>query len=414
MTLHESIRIADYTYNLPDEKIAAYPLRERDTSKLLICKEGIISESKFRQLPDYLPADSTMVFNDTRVVRARLIFNKPTGARIEVFCLEEAMGLDIQVAFAQKGEVNWKCLVGNAKRWQDGTLTRKIASANGEGEVELNADLVSRTDDEWLIRFSWQPRELSFSEVLETAGLVPLPPYIRREAEDEDSERYQTVYARSDGSVAAPTAGLHFSEELLGELQQRAIKRKYVTLHVGAGTFKPVSADIIGQHRMHRELISINKATVCALQNAKPENIFAVGTTSLRTLESLYWYGVKLIKSKATGFLEINQWDPYGGLDDAPVATALALEAVLRHLEETDTDVITGYTSLMIVPGYRFRMCRGLITNFHQPQSTLLLLVAAFIGPVWRQVYEYALAHDFRFLSYGDGCLFFLNNDAQI
>jgi len=412
MTLQESIRIADYTYNLPDEKIAAYPLHKRDASKLLICKEGIISESTFRQLPGYLPAGSTMVFNDTRVVRARLIFNKSTGARIEVFCLEEAMGLDVQVAFAQQGEVTWKCLVGNAKRWQEGTLTRQIVSVNGE--VELNAELVSRTDDEWLIRFHWRSRELSFSEVLEMAGLVPLPPYMNREAEVEDSERYQTVYARNDGSVAAPTAGLHFSEELLGELQLKTIKRKYVTLHVGSGTFKPVSADIIGQHHMHRETISINKATICALQNAKPENIFAVGTTSLRALESLYWHGVKLIKSKGTAIPEINQWDPYGGFDDEPVTTAQSLEAILNHLEETDTDVITGYTSLMIVPGYRFRMCQGLITNFHQPQSTLLLLVAAFIGPVWRQVYDYALAHDFRFLSYGDGCLFFLNNDAQI
>lgn len=412
MTLQESIRIADYTYNLPGEKIAAYPLHKRDTSKLLICKDGIISESNFRQLPHFLPVGSTMVFNDTRVVRARLIFNKPTGARIEVFCLEEAMGMDIQVAFAQKGEVTWKCLVGNAKRWQDGTLTRQITSANSV--VELNADIVSRTDDEWLIRFSWQPRELSFSEVLEKAGQIPLPPYINREAEDEDSERYQTVYARSDGSVAAPTAGLHFSEELLGELQQKAIKRKYVTLHVGAGTFKPVSADIIGQHRMHRELITINKATICALLSAKPENTFAVGTTSLRALESLYWHGVKLIKSKITGMLEINQWEPYGELANSPITVAQALEAVLHHLEESDTDVITGYTSLLIVPGYRFRMCRGLVTNFHQPQSTLLLLVAAFIGPVWRQVYDYALSHDFRFLSYGDGCLFFLDNDAQI
>jgi S-adenosylmethionine:tRNA ribosyltransferase-isomerase len=412
MTLQESICIADFTYNLPGEKIAAYPLHKRDTSKLLICKAGIITESKFRQLPDYLPEGCTMVFNDTRVVRARLIFNKPTGARIEVFCLEEAMGLDVQVAFAQQGAVEWKCLVGNAKRWQEGTLTRQINSANGE--VELSADLMSRTDDAWLIRFSWQPQELSFSEVLEMAGQIPLPPYINREAEDEDSERYQTVYARSEGSVAAPTAGLHFSEELLGELQQKKIKRKYVTLHVGAGTFKPVSTDMIGQHRMHRELITINKATICALLNVTPGSIFAVGTTSLRALESLYWHGVKLIKSKTDGIFEINQWDPYHGLDDEPISTAQALEAILHHLEETDTDIISGYTSLIIVPGYRFRMCQGLITNFHQPQSTLLLLVAAFIGPVWRQVYEYALTHDFRFLSYGDGCLFFLNNDAQI
>ena len=412
MTLPESIRIADFTYNLPDEKIAAYPLQQRDASKLLICRDGVISESKFRQLPEYLPKGCTMVFNDTRVVRARLIFNKPTGARIEVFCLEEAMGMDVQVAFARRREVKWKCLVGNAKRWQEGRLTRQISSVNGD--VELNAELISRSDDEWLILFSWEPQELSFSEVLEMAGQVPLPPYINREAEVEDSERYQTVYARSDGSVAAPTAGLHFSEELLGDLQLKTIKRKYVTLHVGAGTFKPVSTEMTGQHHMHRELITINKATICALQKAKPEHIFAVGTTSLRALESLYWHGVKLFKSKSTGVLEINQWDPYGGLDDEPVTTAQSLEAILRMFEETDTDIITGYTSLMIVPGYRFRMCQGLVTNFHQPQSTLLLLVAAFIGPVWRQVYDYALTHDFRFLSYGDGCLFFLNNDAQI
>lgn len=412
MTLQESIRIADYTYDLPAEKIAVYPLLKRDTSKLLVCRDGIISESKFRQLPGILPEGCTMVFNDTRVVRARLIFIKPTGARIEVFCLEEAMGLDVQIAFAQKGEVTWKCLVGNAKRWQVGTLTQIIVTANGE--VELNAELVSRKDDEWLIRFTWQPGGLSFSEVLEMAGQVPLPPYINREAEVEDSERYQTVYARSDGSVAAPTAGLHFSEELLGEIQLKNIKRKYVTLHVGAGTFKPVSTDLIGEHHMHRELITINKATICALQNAGPENIFAVGTTSLRALESLYWYGVKLLKSASEGILEINQWDPYGELDNEQVTTARSLQAIMDYLEDEDADHVTGFTSLMIVPGYRFRMCQGLITNFHQPQSTLLLLVAAFIGPVWRQVYEYALTHDFRFLSYGDGCLFFLNHDAQI
>ena len=406
MIVQKNIRIADYTYELPADKIAAYPLEKRDESKLLIYKDGQISESQFLKLSEHIPEGATLVFNDTRVVRARLLFNKPTGAQIELFCLDEGMGEDVQVAFAHSGSVKWKCLVGNARRWQSGILSRTIVTANRE--LELNAELIHRVGNEWLIRFSWQPSELSFSEVLETAGKVPLPPYINREADENDIKRYQTIYAHNDGSVAAPTAGLHFSESLLEKFKSHGINCEYVTLHVGAGTFKPVSTELIGEHRMHREMITVSRVAITEiLKNS--QQIFAVGTTSLRTLESLYWFGAKLLKGQIHDGLEILQWDPYRELNENPVSTEEALNAVLKHMDDEGKESISGFTSLMIVPGYQFRICRGLITNFHQPQSTLLLLVAAFIGPDWREVYKYALSNDFRFLSYGDACLFYLN-----
>jgi len=406
MIVQKNIRIADYTYELPADKIAAYPLEKRDESKLLIYKDGQISESQFLKLSEHIPEGATLVFNDTRVVRARLLFNKPTGAQIELFCLDEGMGEDVQVAFAHSGSVKWKCLVGNARRWQSGILSRTIVTANRE--LELNAELIHRVGNEWLIRFSWQPSELSFSEVLETAGKVPLPPYINREADENDIKRYQTIYAHNDGSVAAPTAGLHFSESLLEKFKSHGINCEFVTLHVGAGTFKPVSTELIGEHRMHREMITVSRVAITEiLKNS--QQIFAVGTTSLRTLESLYWFGAKLLKGQIHDGLEILQWDPYRELNENPVSTEEALNAVLKHMDDEGKESISGFTSLMIVPGYQFRICRGLITNFHQPQSTLLLLVAAFIGPDWREVYKYALSNDFRFLSYGDACLFYLN-----
>jgi S-adenosylmethionine:tRNA ribosyltransferase-isomerase len=411
MSHYKNLRISDYTYQLPPEKIAAFPLEKRDESKLLIYKNGEISESQFINLVDQLPAGSRLVFNDTRVVRARLLFNKPTGARIEIFCLDEGMGEDVQLAFARCGSVTWKCLVGNARRWSSGILSYTIAIP--AGELTLNAEITERQGDEWLIRFSWQPAHLSFSEVLELAGKVPLPPYISREADENDVTRYQTIYAQNDGSVAAPTAGLHFSESLLREIESRGIIKEYVTLHVGAGTFKPVSAEIVGEHTMHREMIMVSRSTIMALLKDDRLQLFAIGTTSLRTLESLYWFGAKLIKEQSGDVLEINQWDPYGSLNENPVTTMEALQAILKHMDKLGKASFIGFTSLMIVPGYQFRLCKGLITNFHQPQSTLLLLVAAFIGPGWREVYGYALAHNFRFLSYGDGCLFFLSNYSK-
>jgi S-adenosylmethionine:tRNA ribosyltransferase-isomerase len=407
MNFHHNIRISDFTYKLPPEKIAAFPLEKRDESKLLIYKEGEISESQFLDLSDHLPGSATLVFNDTRVVRARLIFNKPTGARIEIFCLDEGMGEDVQLAFARRGSVRWKCLVGNARRWASGILTRKIATA--QGELILNAEILERVGDEWLINFNWQPTGFSFSEVLELAGKVPLPPYISREADENDATRYQTIYARSDGSVAAPTAGLHFSESLLKKLDAHDINREYLTLHVGAGTFKPVSSEHIGDHQMHREMITVTRDAIWTLLKDE-RKIFAVGTTSLRTLESLYWIGAKLIKNQNDEVLEVKQWDPYGPLNENPITTSEALHAILKQMDANGQKHISGFTSLMIVPGYQFRLCQGLVTNFHQPQSTLLLLVATFIGPGWREVYDYALAHNFRFLSYGDACLFYLNN----
>jgi S-adenosylmethionine:tRNA ribosyltransferase-isomerase len=407
MRLPKNIRIADYTYHLSSEKIAAYPLEKRDESKLLIFRDGEIAESQFLNLSDHLPSGSMLVFNDTRVVRARLLFNKPTGAQIEIFCLDEGMDEDVQLAFSRCGSVRWKCLVGNARRWQLGILTMKIESA--QGELLLHAELIKRQGDEWLINFTWQPAQFSFSEVLELAGKVPLPPYISRQADENDAVRYQTIYAHNDGSVAAPTAGLHFSEKLTGELKSLGIPLEYVTLHVGAGTFKPVSAELIGEHQMHREMITVTKETIHSLlKNGK--QIFAVGTTSLRTLESLYWFGAKIVRGQTGDSLEILQWDPYGQLNENPVSTEEALNAILKYMDDHGKTGISGFTSLMIVPGYQFRLCRGLITNFHQPQSTLLLLVAAFIGQDWRKVYDYALSHDFRFLSYGDACLFYLNS----
>ncbi|MEI6750182.1 MAG: S-adenosylmethionine:tRNA ribosyltransferase-isomerase [Bacteroidales bacterium] len=406
MNYPQSIRISDYTYDLPTGKISAFPLEKRDESKLLIYKDGDISESQFLNLSDHLPDGATLVFNDTRVVRARLIFKKPTGARIELFCLDEGLGEDTQLAFARHGSVKWKCLVGNARRWSSGTLTQKIDTANGE--LILNAEILERVSDGWLINFYWQPGNLSFSEVLEMAGKVPLPPYISREADENDITRYQTIYARSNGSVAAPTAGLHFSKDLFEKIEYRGIRREYLTLHVGAGTFKPVSSEIIGEHQMHREMIIVTKDTILALLD-KQSKIFAVGTTSLRTLESLYWFGAKLIKIINEDRMEVGQWDPYSSLNENPVDTDKALQAILKYMDKLGKTSISGFTSLMIVPGYKFHVCQGLITNFHQPQSTLLLLVAAFVGPGWRQVYNYALVHDFRFLSYGDACLFYLN-----
>ncbi|HNY06552.1 MAG TPA: S-adenosylmethionine:tRNA ribosyltransferase-isomerase [Bacteroidales bacterium] len=402
-----TISILDYTYSLPSERIAQFPLPERDQSKLLIYQDGTIMESVFTKLADFIPGNSLLVFNDTKVIHARLEFRKETGAAIEIFCLEPVEPTaEIQSAFLQKGYSVWKCLVGNAKRWKNGNL-EKILNQN-DHHFRLNAEKIGQANEDFLIRFSWEPQDMTFAEVLELAGLVPLPPYISRKADETDTTRYQTIYAHYDGSVAAPTAGLHFTEKVFSDLERKSIKKEYVTLHVGAGTFKPVTTDILANHSMHTEQILLTKQIIQNLIQHKDGKIIAVGTTTMRTLESLYWFGVKLIKNHGQcSSFEINQWEPYeqSGTDDILYRDSLA--AIINYMDKNKLTTLSGSTQLIIVPGYRFRIAQGIITNFHQPQSTLLLLIAAFIGQEWERAYRYALDHQFRFLSYGDSCLFY-------
>lgn len=433
------IDIADYRYPLPEERIALYPSAERDASKLLVYRGGEVRESRFARLGDHLPADTLLIMNDTKVVHARLVFHKGAepaaveapaalGARVEIFCLEPLQPADIAQAFAARGGVEFLCLIGNNKKWKGGDLCMAF-TVQGRREV-LRATRLRAQGDAFAVRFSYAA-DLSFSEVLEASGKVPLPPYIHRQAEASDAGRYQTVFARHDGSVAAPTAGLHFTENLLAALTRKGITQARLTLHVGAGTFKPVKDGEIGGHAMHREYVSVPAATVAALREAVTAGrpVVPVGTTSMRSLESLYWWGVSLIDapqrpaalasdtagvSAASGgdggaepLFELAQWTPYetyGGR--LPYPPAQVLSALTDYLQGTGAEAVSGYTALMIAPGYPFAFCRGLVTNFHQPQSTLLLLVAALVGDRWREVYDYALAHGFRFLSYGDGCLF--------
>jgi len=374
---------------------------------LLIYQDGTIMESIFTKLADFIPENSLLVFNDTKVIHARLEFRKETGAAIEIFCLEPVEPTsEIQSAFLQKGFSVWKCLVGNAKRWKNGYL-EKILNQNGH-HFRLKAEKINQANEDFLICFSWEPQDMTFAEVLELAGLVPLPPYISRKADEMDVTRYQTIYAHYDGSVAAPTAGLHFTEKVFSNLGKKNIKREYVTLHVGAGTFKPVTADILAKHSMHTEQILLTKQIIQNLIQHKDGKIIAVGTTTMRTLESLYWFGVKLIKNHGLcSSFEINQWEPYeqSGFDDISYRDSLA--AIINYMDKNKYTTLSGSTQLIIVPGYRFRIAQGIITNFHQPQSTLLLLIAAFIGQEWERAYRYALDHQFRFLSYGDSCLFY-------
>ncbi|MFN3555575.1 MAG: S-adenosylmethionine:tRNA ribosyltransferase-isomerase [Bacteroidales bacterium] len=404
----KKISIQDYTYELPQERIATYPLEKRDASSMLVYRQGTIDKAVFSDISSFLPPGGLMVFNNTRVVQARLLFRKPTGALIEVFCLEPAgEQKDIQLAFQQKQHSSWFCLVGNAKKWKEGTLEMQTL----QGAV-LQATRGEARQEGYVVHFQWNNPELSFAEILEMAGKTPLPPYLNRKAEEEDKTRYQTVYARHSGSVAAPTAGLHFSDEVLHNLAQQQIETAYVTLHVGAGTFKPVSASTMDEHQMHNEQIVVDRTTLKQLIRHCNNQIISVGTTSLRTLESLYWLGVKILRGYELpqhGFA-IDQWEPYQYKDQLPDARE-ALEALVKLLDKHNMDVLHGETSLIIVPGYKVKMAHVLVTNFHQPGSTLLLLVAAFIGSDWRKVYDFALNNHFRFLSYGDSCLLFRPQD---
>ncbi|TAJ52672.1 MAG: S-adenosylmethionine:tRNA ribosyltransferase-isomerase [Chitinophagaceae bacterium] len=405
----KELSIIDFTYELPDERIARYPLAERDQSKLLIYRNGQISETIYAELAAHIPANSLLVFNNTKVVEARLLFEKPNGGRIEIFCLEphEQYG-DITTAMLQKGKVWWKCLVGGAKKWKEGALISQIEKYDSS-EITLTARKIEQYADAYLIELSWDDADMSFAELLHAAGVIPLPPYLNRAAEESDQERYQTIYAKHDGSVAAPTAGLHFTNSLFAKLTQKNIRHSFVTLHVGAGTFKPVKSATMQDHEMHAEFIDVSAAFIEQLLQETAGPVIAVGTTSLRTLESLYWLGVKtkldpLISAEA---LTITQWEPYE-LAQYNFSAAEALTALLDWLQQNQADRLITKTQIIIAPGYTFRIIKGLITNFHQPQSTLLLLVAAITGDNWKKIYQYALDHQFRFLSYGDGSLLWL------
>lgn len=398
-----SIHLSDYQYHLPDEKIAKFPLEERDSSKLLHFEEGIISHHSFRELPELLPANTLTVFNNTKVIPARMIFQKSTGAKIEIFLLKPASPSSvINEVMTNTAAVSWETIIGNLKKWKDGeVLEGKILIE--QQEITLKAVLLDR--QQRVVEFQWDGG-YPFVSLVEASGEVPLPPYLNRKAVEEDKPRYQTVYSRKEGAVAAPTAGLHFTKEVLSRLSEKGIKSDYLTLHVGAGTFQPIKDEYVVQHPMHSEQVVIHQDNLKHLLN-HTGNIVAVGTTSMRSLESLYWYGVKLLEGKETAFL-INKLYPYEAHENLPTLKE-SLKAVLDWMVKEGKQEITGHTEIMIMPGYEFRVCNGLVTNFHQPGSTLILLVAAFAKNQWREIYEEALANDYRFLSYGDSSLLWYN-----
>ncbi len=402
----KKINIEDFKYNLPDNKIAYYPPKHRDYSKLLIYNNKNIENVKFNKIVEYLPEDSLMVFNDTKVVQARLLFNKPTGAGIEIFCLEPLENnIEIHDAYVSKSPVKWKCLVGNNKKWKSGIL-KMADSVIG---IDLYAEKIERTGDTFLINFSWNNKSYSFADILDVFGIIPLPPYIKRDSAKLDKKRYQTLFANKAGSVAAPTAGLHFTNELLDKINAKSINRLKVTLHVGAGTFKPVTSDDISKHNMHNEQFSVSLSTIKELYDNYYKKYIIVGTTSVRTLESLYWFGVSLFNGNKyeENYIEVNQWQPYNYEFDNLPSRKDVLKKVIEWMGNKRIDYIAGSTSLMIIPGYKFKMTDVLITNFHQPASTLLLLVSAFVDDDWKRIYDYAIEKDFKFLSYGDSCLLF-------
>ena len=409
----QNISIEDYNYPLPDERIAKYPLGELDASKLLFLKNVELTSSHFKNINDFLPKDSLLIFNETKVVRARLQFTKESGAAIEIFCLEPITGNgDYQLAFSSSSPSEWRCLVGNSRRWKNDKLSLEVegnkATRQQDNKIHatLYAERLEKNDNYSVVRFSWEPAELSFAEILEAAGEIPLPPYLHREAEASDRERYQTVFAKHEGSVAAPTAGLHFTNELIDKLKNDGIAFEEVTLHVGAGTFRPVSSETIGEHEMHSETIVVRKSCIENLIKNCNKTIIPVGTTSMRTIESLYWMGVMLIEEGLEERnLHLNQWFPYKERESLPSAEE-SLSTILKYMEMHKMEVFHASTALMIAPSCKINIAKALITNFHQPKSTLLLLVSALIGNKWKEAYQYALDNDFRFLSYGDSCLF--------
>ena len=396
------IRIKDFDYPLPDDRIAKFPLPERDHSKLLVYRQGCVSEDHFYHLPAYLPAGALVVCNNTKVIQARLHFRKETGALIEVFLLEPFAPADYEQMFQRRGHCEWLCLVGNLKKWKEGTL--RLAVTMGGIQVVLTATRLETHATSHRVAFDWDNPQVSWAELLEAVGELPIPPYLNRATEESDKETYQTVYSKIKGSVAAPTAGLHFTDRVLADLDAHGLEREELTLHVGAGTFKPVKSEEIEGHTMHTEFISVGRRTLERLIAHDGEAI-AVGTTSVRTLESLYYMGAKLIARPdlSEAQLHVTQWEPYETHPE--VTTVEALRALLDYLDRHDLPALHSSTQIIIVPGYQFHVVKMLVTNFHQPQSTLLLLVSAFVKGDWRKIYDYALAHDFRFLSYGDSSL---------
>ncbi|MCG8582898.1 MAG: S-adenosylmethionine:tRNA ribosyltransferase-isomerase [Bacteroidales bacterium] len=396
------ISISDFTYELPDERIAKYPLSNREQSKLLVYKNNEISERQFTDILEELPQGAMLAFNNTKVIRARLKFKKETGAEIEIFCLEPLLPAEVQMAFDSRHKTTWKCIVGNARKWKNGALSKTI-SFDGN-DLVLSIEKGERISDAYSIEFSWDNSNVSFAEIIEHIGLTPIPPYLNRETEEIDKDRYQTVYSEHQGSVAAPTAGLHFTKDILSRLEKRQHPLLNVTLHVGAGTFKPVKAEAIAEHDMHTEHFVIERVALQRLLS-HDKQLIAVGTTSVRTLESLYWYGVRLL-NKLPVNNGIEQWDAYNL--KGSYSKKDAFEALLNYMKENNLSHLAGKTSIIIVPGYTFKVINGLVTNFHQPQSTLLLLIGAIVGQEWRNIYEYALNNNFRFLSYGDSSLLML------
>jgi S-adenosylmethionine:tRNA ribosyltransferase-isomerase len=402
--MHPSnLSIDTYNYDLPDERIAKFPLEVRDESQLLVYDNGKIVDRRFNELSELLQQGDLLVLNNTRVIPARLILFKPSGGAIEVFCLDP-INMSHQDAMAAHSGVRWKCLVGGAKKWNDGLLIGiEIERANQK--TRCFAACIERLHDAFIIEFTWNDPTMVFSEFLDAAGKIPLPPYFHREAELSDLERYQTVFSKYKGSVAAPTASLHFTDSVFSTLQARGIELEELTLHVGAGTFKPVSAETLSGHEMHSEWFSVSKKTLLKLRNHQYNRLIAAGTTSLRTIESLYGIGIQLLRGHASNdMLSLSQWEMYDYDDSAPTMTE-ALDALLNYLDQRNLDYLHASSALLIAPTFRIRLADGLITNFHQPKSTLLVLVSAFIGDDWRKVYDHAMKSDYRFLSYGDSSL---------
>jgi S-adenosylmethionine:tRNA ribosyltransferase-isomerase len=403
LNIVQRISTSDFAYDLPDERIAKYPLAERDQSKLLVWKNGTIQDEQFRNLANFLPANSLLVFNNTKVIRARMHFLKETGAKIEIFCLDPVDPVDYQLAFQTTESCVWKCMIGNQKKWK-GEKLRKVIWID-ETEIELCAEQIDQGNKN-RIQFSWNNSDFEFSRIIEHAGSLPIPPYLNRETEQSDLERYQTVYSKIKGSVAAPTAGLHFTEKVFSHLEADGHELAELTLHVGAGTFQPVKSETISGHEMHSEHLYISRDFLNKLINHSGKKI-AVGTTSVRTLESLYWLGIQVMQNPEIniGKLKVSQWEAYLE-SEFNIQAKEALQALINFLDKHQTDYLSASTQIIIAPGYQFRIVDGLITNFHQPQSTLLLLISAYLGDDWRKIYEHALANNYRFLSYGDSNLY--------
>ena len=402
----KEIEIKDYDYDLPAERIASYPLPQRDESKLLIYRNENIETDVFKNISQYIPENSILIFNDSKVVKARILIEDSQGHKIEIFCLEPIQpSREFVMAFAATKKCRWLCMIGNAKKWKEEVIIQNFFT---KGKVvELRVKKFAPENGVYEVEFEWNPIELTFSEVLMRVGHIPLPPYIKREDQKSDAERYQTVYANLEGSVAAPTAGLHFTPEVLEELKAKGVDEEFVTLHVGAGTFQPVKSDKIGEHNMHGEKFFVNRNLIEKILNKEDKKIIAAGTTSARTMESLYWLGLKLIENSSVQInkLKISQWEAYENKDERKYSLEDAMRALADYLKFNEIETLECETEIIITPGYKFKVIDGLITNFHQPKSTLLLLIAAFTKGEWEKIYDYAMKNDFRFLSYGDSSL---------